>query len=158
MAVRPWWLGGRKPRSHGIFDGLNVLRETGAGWRDGILAAESTANRDGRSRLQVVQAIDCADWLPHDLLIKIDRCLMAHGVEGRTPLLDPAVAAASYPLADDPQVRTGQGTYLLRCRLAARLPSAHPVSRNPFSPSKMPWLRGVRPPSHHGRSAPRWRP
>jgi asparagine synthase (glutamine-hydrolysing) len=128
-ALRPWWLGGRTPRSHGIFDGLNVLRETDAGWRDGILAAESTANRDGRSRLQVVQAIDCADWLPHDLLIKIDRCLMAHGVEGRTPLLDPAVAAASYPLADDLKVRNGQGKYLLRRWLADRLPSAKPFSR-----------------------------
>jgi asparagine synthase (glutamine-hydrolysing) len=128
-ALRPWWLGGRTPRSHGIFDGLSVLRETDAGWRDGIVAAESTAARDGRSRLQIVQAIDCADWLPHDLLIKIDRCLMAHGVEGRTPLLDPAVAAASFPLADELKVRDGQGKYLLRRWLAGRLPAAKPFSR-----------------------------
>ena len=128
-ALRPWWLGGRTPRSHGIFDGLDVLRETDAGWRDGIVAAESTAARDGRSRLQVVQAMDCADWLPHDLLIKIDRCLMAHGVEGRTPLLDPAVAAASFPLADNLKVRDGQGKYLLRRWLAGRLSSAKPFSR-----------------------------
>ena len=128
-ALRPWWLGGRTPRSHGIFDGLGVLRETDAGWRDGIVAAESTAARDGRSRLQIVQAIDCADWLPHDLLIKIDRCLMAHGVEGRTPLLDPAVAAASFPLADELKVRDGQGKYLLRRWLAGRLPAAKPFSR-----------------------------
>ena len=33
-----------------------------------------------------------ADWLPHDLLLKLDRCLMAHAVEGRTPFLDPGVA------------------------------------------------------------------
>ncbi len=44
----------------------------------------------GRTRLQVAQATDIADWLPHDLLLKLDRCLMAHGVEGRTPFLDPA--------------------------------------------------------------------
>jgi asparagine synthase (glutamine-hydrolysing) len=128
-ALRPWWLGGRTPRSHGIFDGLSVLREMDAGWRDGIVAAESNAARDGRSRLQIVQAIDCADWLPHDLLIKIDRCLMAHGVEGRTPLLDPAVAAASFPLADELKVRDGQGKYLLRRWLAGRLPAAKPFSR-----------------------------
>ena len=48
-----------------------------------------SARRPGRTRLQVAQATDCADWLPNDLLTKLDRCLMAHGVEGRTPFLDP---------------------------------------------------------------------
>ncbi len=40
------------------------------------------------------------DWLPHDLLLKLDRCLMAHAVEGRTPFLDPGVAAAAFRLPD----------------------------------------------------------
>ncbi|HAI28629.1 MAG TPA: hypothetical protein DCM48_03565, partial [Thalassospira sp.] len=45
-----------------------------------------------RSRLAIAQAVDCADWLPNDLLLKLDRMLMAHGLEGRTPFLDPVVA------------------------------------------------------------------
>ena len=116
-------------RPKGNFDGLRVLRNESASWRDGIVAAESTEARGGRTRLQVVQAIDCADWLPHDLLVKIDRCLMAHGVEGRTPLLDPAVAAVSFGLSDDLKVRNGQGKYLLRRWLADRLPEARAFSR-----------------------------
>ena len=37
----------------------------------------------GMSRLAAAQATDMTDWLPNDLLLKADRCLMAHGVEGR---------------------------------------------------------------------------
>jgi asparagine synthase (glutamine-hydrolysing) len=144
-ALRPWWQGGRAMRPKGNFDGLRVLRNESASWRDGIVAAESTEARDGRTRLQVVQAVDCADWLPHDLLVKIDRCLMAHGVEGRTPLLDPAVAAASFALSDDLKVRDGQGKYLLRRWLADRMPEAKAFSRKRgFTVPVAEWI------SHHG--------
>ncbi|MDB5374225.1 MAG: asnB, partial [Belnapia sp.] len=34
-AMRPWWLGGKAPRSRGSFDRLDVLREAPTGWRDG---------------------------------------------------------------------------------------------------------------------------
>ena len=94
--MRPFWFGGRTVRARGIFDGLGVLRTSTAGWRDGIAAAEMRASGRGGSRLQIAQAVDVADWLPNDLLIKLDRCLMAHGVEGRTPFLDPAIAAVAF--------------------------------------------------------------
>lgn len=123
-ALRPWWLGGRIMRRRGTFDGLNVLRERGSGWRDGIEAAEITERTEGRSRLQVAQAVDCADWLPNDLLTKLDRCLMAHGVEGRTPFLDPAVARFAYCLPDKFKVRGRQGKWLLRQWLGRALPAA----------------------------------
>ena len=129
-------------RPKGNFDGLRVLREESASWRDGIVAAESTEARNGRTRLQVVQAIDCADWLPHDLLLKIDRCLMAHGVEGRTPLLDPAVAACAFGLSDALKLRGGQGKYLLRRWLADRLPEAKPFSpKRGFTVPVAEWIR-----------------
>ena len=123
-ALRPWWLGGRIMRRRGTFDGLNLLRERGSGWRDGIEAAEITERTEGRTRLQVAQAVDCADWLPNDLLTKLDRCLMAHGVEGRTPFLDPAVAKFAFRLPDKFKVRGRQGKYLLRQWLGRVLPAA----------------------------------
>ena len=95
-AMRPWWAGGRMPRARGVLDGLGVLRGEIAGWRDGIAAAEARSGGHGRTPLQVAQAVDCADWLPNDLLIKLDRCLMAHGAEGRTPFLDTAMAALAF--------------------------------------------------------------
>ena len=127
-AVRPWFLGGRVMRGRGTFDGLGVLRAPPAGWRDGLAAAEAQAALPGRSRLQAAQATDVADWLPHDLLLKLDRCLMAHGVEGRTPFLDPAVARAGFCLPDALKLRNGRGKYLLRRWLAGALPAARPFA------------------------------
>ena len=68
------------------------------------------------------------DWLPHDLLLKLDRCLMAHGVEGRTPFLDPAVAQAGFRLPDALKLRNGRGKYLLRRWLEGALPAARPFA------------------------------
>ena len=127
-AMRSWWLGGRVMRARGTFDKLDVLRARPAGWRDGLAASEAHAAMPGRTRLAVAQATDVADWLPHDLLLKLDRCLMAHGVEGRTPLLDPAVTAAAYRLPDSMKVRDGRGKWLLRQWLALHLPEARPFA------------------------------
>jgi asparagine synthase (glutamine-hydrolysing) len=127
--MRPWWAGGRMPRARGILDDLGLLRGEMTGWRDGIAAAEALATEGGRNRLQVAQAVDCADWLPNDLLTKLDRCLMAHGVEGRTPFLDPAVAALALRLPDELKIRRGLGKWLLRRWLAQQLPAAQPLAR-----------------------------
>jgi len=128
-AMRPWYLGGKTMRRRGAFDGLEVLRPSAGGWRDGLAAAEILAATPGRTRLQVAQATDVADWLPHDLLTKLDRCLMAHGVEGRTPFLDTGVAAAGFRLPDGLKVRDGRGKYLLRAWLAGAVPAAEPFGR-----------------------------
>jgi asparagine synthase (glutamine-hydrolysing) len=127
-AMRPWLLGGRIMRARGTFDRLGVLRAPAPGWRDGLATAEARAAGGGRTRLQAAQATDMADWLPHDLLLKLDRCLMAHGVEGRTPFLDPAVAKAGYRLPDALKVRDGRGKYLLRRWLEGALPQARPFA------------------------------
>ena len=127
--IRPWWRYKRAMRSRGALEGLDILRTESRDWRRGIAASESVAGIEGRSPLQVAQAIDCADWLAHDLLIKLDRCLMAHGVEGRTPLLDPAVAEAVFCLPDSLKIRGRVGKWILRKWLAEALPEARPFSR-----------------------------
>jgi len=127
--MRPWWAGGRMPRARGVLDELGVLRNEIAGWRDGIAAAEARNSTTGRSRLQVAQAVDCADWLPNDLLVKLDRCLMANATEGRTPFLDPEVAALAFRLPDDLKIRKGLGKWLLRRWLARQLPQSEPLAR-----------------------------
>jgi asparagine synthase (glutamine-hydrolysing) len=128
-AMRPWWAGGRTPRARGVLDGLGILRGEIAGWRDGITAAEVRNSRSRRSALQIAQAVDCADWLPNDLLIKLDRCLMAHSAEGRTPYLDIEVAALAFRLPDELKVKRGLGKWLLRRWLADRLPNTQPFAR-----------------------------
>jgi asparagine synthase (glutamine-hydrolysing) len=128
-AMRPWWQGGRVMRAHGAFDRLDVLRARPLTWRDGFAAAEAQATNGMRTRLMAAQATDFADWLPHDLLLKLDRCLMAHGVEGRTPLLDPGIAAAAFRLPDALKVRGRLGKWLLRQWLAQHCPAAQPFAR-----------------------------
>jgi len=143
-AMRPWWLGGKAMRARGAFDRVNVLREPLTGWRDGIAAAEAAAASPGRSRLQVAQALDIADWLPNDLLVKLDRCLMAHGVEGRTPLLDPGVAAAAFRLPDGLKVQGHSGKWLLRQWLAQHLPAAEPFkAKQGFTVPIGAWIERV---------------
>ncbi|MGD1933524.1 MAG: asparagine synthetase B family protein [Candidatus Phaeomarinobacter sp.] len=127
--TRPTWLGGRAMRARGALDSLKLLRSESPEWRDGIMAAWNKAGSDGRSRLQRAQAVDCADWLPNDLLIKLDRCLMAHSLEGRTPLLDPAIADAAFLLPDSLKLKGRIGKYLLRAWLAKHLPEAEPFAR-----------------------------
>ena len=143
-AARPWWRGGRVMRARGTFDRLDVLRSRPAAWRDGIAAAEAEAASGGRTRLAAAQATDVADWLPHDLLLKLDRCLMAHAVEGRTPFLDPGVAAASFRLPDALKVRDRMGKWLLRQWLAANCPAARPFARKQgFTVPIGTWIAGV---------------
>ncbi|WP_428393071.1 asparagine synthase (glutamine-hydrolyzing) [Lichenicoccus sp.] len=128
-AMRPWWRGGRPMRRRGAFDGLGVLRVPPSGWRQGIAATELRTRGDaGGSRLLAAQHSDICEWLPNDLLLKLDRCLMAHGIEGRTPLLDPGVAAASLLLPDGLKVRGRIGKWLLRRWLETRLPEARPFA------------------------------
>jgi len=127
--LRPWWLGGKIARRRGILDGLGVLRQELTGWRDGIEAAEATEARAQRSALQVAQAVDCADWLPNDLLGKLDRCLMAHGVEGRTPFLDPVVAEFAFRLPDELKINKRLGKWLLRRWVAEHVPVTLPFAR-----------------------------
>ena len=127
--MRPWWAGGRSPRSRGALEKLGLLRGELAGWRDGFDAAELEAAKPGRTRLQAAQAADCADWLPNDLLTKLDRCLMAHGVEGRTPFLDRAVADFAFRLPDELKIKNGLGKHVLRQWLAAHAPAAEPFAK-----------------------------
>jgi asparagine synthase (glutamine-hydrolysing) len=141
-AMRPWWLGGRAMYARGSFDRVDVLRTRPTGWRDGIAAAEAGAADSGRSRLASAQAIDMTDWLPHDLLLKLDRCLMAHAVEGRTPFLDRGVAAAAFRLPDALKLRQGMGKWLLRKWLEKHLPMAKPFApKQGFSVPIGEWIK-----------------
>ena len=142
-AARPGPLA-RPMRRRGTFDRLGVLVARAGkrgSWRAAYDAAARAEQKPGRSRLQVAQALDCADWLPNDLLAKLDRCLMAHAVEGRTPFLDPAVADFAFPLPDAFKIRKGMGKRLLRQWLARALPEARPfAAKRGFTVPVAEWL------------------
>ncbi|WP_421934884.1 asparagine synthase (glutamine-hydrolyzing) [Phenylobacterium sp.] len=116
-ALRPAWLGGRpaEPRP----DDAQALER----WRT------EARPPPGLTRLQQAQWADIATWLPGDLLLKLDRCLMAHGLEGRTPFLDPKVADFAFPLPDRFKVRGRYGKWLVRKWLERVCPAADPWAR-----------------------------
>ena len=116
-------------RSRGPFDHLGILSLDLRGWRDGLMGAESHCAHPGWSRLQRIQAVDCSDWLPNDLLMKLDRCLMAHGVEGRTPFLDSALAEVVFLLPDALKIHKKIGKYALREWVSRVVPVAKPFAK-----------------------------
>ncbi len=127
--IRPWWLGGRQRRRTGPFSGSGILFEEPRDWRDGIVAAEAASTLPGRSKLQIAQAADCVDWLANGLLVKLDRCLMAHALEGRTPLLDPVVGDFGFCLPENLKLGRGRGKYLMRRWLEEHVPNAPAFAR-----------------------------
>jgi asparagine synthase (glutamine-hydrolysing) len=141
-ALRSPLLGGRPMRRRGFLDGLGVLRDSSRHWRAGIAAAERRFSLGEYTRLQQAQALDCADWLPNDLLLKVDRCLMAHGLEGRTPLLDPVVADLAFRLPEELKIAKGKGKYLLRRWLQDALPAADPFrEKRGFTVPVAEWMQ-----------------
>lgn len=118
-AQRPAWLGGRPAEPQGASG--PPLDD----WRD---AARHSA-QPWMTPLQRAQAADIATWLPNDLLLKLDRTLMAHGLEGRTPFLDREVAAFAFNLPDRFKVRGRYGKWLLRKWLERHLPAADPWAK-----------------------------
>lgn len=137
----PWrWVSG-PARTRGLFDGTASLRRATEGWREGIAAAEARESGSGRTPLQQAQAIDCAEWLPNDLLTKLDRCLMTHGVEGRTPFVDPVVADFAFRLPDRRKAGARLGKILLRDWLAGAFPEARAHARKKgFKPPIGRWM------------------
>lgn len=95
------------------------------------------------SFLDAMQWRDGVDYLPGDILAKVDRAAMAFSLETRAPLLDPAVAAYAWRLA--PEVRTAGGR--LKWPLRALLERYLPVElierpKLGFTPPLHAWLTG----------------
>ncbi|MDR0867711.1 MAG: asparagine synthase (glutamine-hydrolyzing) [Planctomycetota bacterium] len=87
--------------------------------------------------------IDQENYLPDDLLVKIDRAAMAHTLETRAPLLDCRLAALAWRLPMNYKIRGATGKIILRKILARRLPDAL-LSRQKkgFGVPLAQWLRG----------------
>jgi asparagine synthase (glutamine-hydrolysing) len=84
---------------------------------------------DRRGALAALQRHDIDDWLPNDLLIKLDRCLMRHGLEGRTPFIDRQMSAYGFHLPVAAKIGRGGGKHLVKSWLAQRLPACRPFAR-----------------------------
>src|SRR4051794_33303833 len=81
-----------------------------------VLAAQRVrfAETAGSELLARLQDVDTGIYLADDLLVKTDRCSMAHSLEARVPFLDPVVAELAHALPTAMKVRGTRKKRLLR--------------------------------------------
>ncbi len=140
------FVGGRDGGKSGVFDAVPALARAFDGWSAGFDAiAHAAPGRARLDRLDRLQALDCEERLPNSLLVKLDRCLMANSVEGRTPFLDREVAGFAAALPQRLRANPRHGKVLLRHWLAAHAPETKPFARKRgFNPPVGRWMHDRR--------------
>jgi len=79
-------------------------------------------NAPARSGLDAAQYADLKQWLPADILTKVDRASMAVSLEAREPLLDYRLVEFAATLPEAMRVRGGQGKWLMKRAMRGTLP------------------------------------
>jgi len=122
QAIRPWWLGGSLLNNEDYLKGMGLMRTLPPLlWKERddfvpVLESQDFTN------LQISQALDFEAFVPNDLLLKLDRCLTAHGIEARTPFLDMMVTDSFFNLPDEFKIKKGTTQWILREWLKLHFP------------------------------------
>ena len=105
----------------GDLDDLYELTMTAWPDPDTLLVSPPTARCAWRPRrpafdngLEAMMWRDSIDYLPGDILCKVDRAAMANGLETRLPLLDPRIAAFAWRAPPSMKLAGGETKWLLR--------------------------------------------
>jgi asparagine synthase (glutamine-hydrolysing) len=118
------------------------LQEAAHEWRREFIAAWQDCPT-GWSDLQRMQYVDLVTALPDNLLVKLDRMLMACGVEGRVPFLDHRVVDFGLALPDALKISHRRGKAFIRRWAVRYLPPGHlQAPKRGFSVPMSAWLTG----------------
>ena len=120
------------------------LQAARAHWRTPLI--ESWKAYPARwSALQKMQALDLEHALPNNLLVKADRMLMAHGVEGRMPFVDRRIVEWGLMLPDSLKSDRHEGKKILKQWAAGFMPTEHfAAKKRGFYVPVNDWWRGDR--------------
>lgn len=92
-------------------------------WNYKIKNLDRIKQMEDLTNLQKIQLFDYHNWLPNNLLVKLDRCLMTFGMEGRTPFIDKILFEKLFFIADNHKINQGFGKYFIRRFLQSKIPS-----------------------------------
>lgn len=112
-------------------------------WEDDCVRALATHFSGGTTRLRDLLRADLHEWLPNDLLSKVDLASMAVSLEARVPYLDHRIVEWAVRLPDRFRIRGGVTKQILRKAYERRLPEA--IVRRPKRGFDLPlseWIRG----------------
>ncbi|NUM87689.1 MAG: asparagine synthase (glutamine-hydrolyzing) [Bdellovibrionales bacterium] len=91
----------------------------------------------------ILQRLDLGEYLPGDILVKVDRAAMAASLETRAPFLDHRVVEVAMRLPHHLRVSGSKGKVALRALLAKRLPEElFDRPKTGFAVPLCAWLRG----------------
>ena len=140
-SLRKWARGLGAANEAGAYEALTCLvTGTHAGATGWWRAADAGRLPDFLRRMQFM---DQTGYMVDDVLVKVDRASMAHGLEVRVPLLDHRLVEFAWSLPAHMKVRDGRGKWLLREMLRTRVPAE--VMAAPKTGFGVPlgrWLRG----------------
>ncbi|PND37780.1 asparagine synthase (glutamine-hydrolyzing) [Paucibacter aquatile] len=107
--------------------------------------------RHGLGAVESMMLMDTVNYLPGDILHKVDRACMGVSLEGRIPFLDHRVYEFAWSLPMNYKIRDGQSKWLLRRLLDRHVPRS--LMERPKMGFALPlaaWLRGpLRPWAEH---------
>jgi asparagine synthase (glutamine-hydrolysing) len=92
--------------------------------RDRVLESFTRGLEGEESALARLLQLNFRTYLLDDLLVKMDRMSMAHGLEARSPFLDTALVEFGASLPDRLRMRMGKGKILLRRAMRGILPES----------------------------------
>ncbi|WP_292654764.1 asparagine synthase (glutamine-hydrolyzing) [Nitratifractor sp.] len=112
-------------------DWFAIYRTILSNYRDDIAelglpaAAFDRAPFDFGEKIHPMQGMmlwDFYNYLPHDILVKVDRATMANSIEGREPLLDHGIIEYAASIPFEYKYRNGESKYILKKVLERYLP------------------------------------
>lgn len=137
------WNGAWMPNS--IFEMLPDMKES---YSDEAKFLMSLCNRYSLSNSPTIRdcrLVDSVEYLPNDILVKLDRMTMAHGLEARAPCLNQQIAEFAFKLPDQQIMQPfGKSKIILR-ELACQIfgPGIAYAKKQGFSIPIHVWLRNA---------------
>jgi asparagine synthase (glutamine-hydrolysing) len=121
----------------------SAFRRQLAGYRAAEVLHNYAAKAATDDPLSLIQYLDLKTYLVGDILTKVDRASMAHGLEVREPLLDHPMMEWLAGLPSNFKLRNGEGKYLFKKMLEPVLPES--ILYRPkmgFAVPLAAWFRG----------------